>query len=574
MTSALTSDQLERFAKRVEADPTARMMQNALSTTDVDKVVLDHARTLSVPRSMSHHLDDWEATDQKQSGRCWMFAGLNLLRVGVAARLGVKEFEFSQSYVQFWDKLEKANHWLESILATADLDADDRTVAHLLETPAEDGGQWNMFLALVAKHGLVPKEVMPETESSSKTSKLNRDVSSLLRRAAHDLRQRRATGASAEEVDRGQGRRARGGAPDAVPAPRYAAHVVHVAVARQGQGLPPRRGADPARVRRALRDPADRRLRVRRPRPAAEQPLRPDLHRRASRQRRRGASGGLPQRRDVTDQEACGRGAGGSADRPAEPVWFGCDVGQMLDVDLGLWHASLFDYDELYGTRDLGPALSKADRLHHHGTAMTHAMLLTGVNLADGPGDDQVPTRWRVENSWGTEKADKGFWTMDDSWFDEYVFEIAVPRTALPEDLRAALGPGPDRAPRVGPDGRTRRPALNTAVGPPRRPEPSVTEPPRSRHTSLGCRARPPVDPDIWRRPCSRSSTPSRPAPRPRRTSPPWRCPQSYRAATVHQDEVDMFEGMDEQGEGPAQVAARRRTCRCPSSARARRWSR
>ena len=133
----------------------------------------------------------------------------------------------------------------------------------------------------------------------------------------------------------------------------------------------------------------------------------------------------------------------GSADRPAEPVWFGCDVGQMLDGDLGLWHASLFDYDELYGTRELGPALTKSDRLYHHGTAMTHAMLLTGVNLVDGPDDAQVPTRWRVENSWGTEKADKGFWTMDDSWFDEYVFEIAVPRSALPEELRAALDQDP-----------------------------------------------------------------------------------------------------------------------------------
>jgi len=154
MTSELTPDQLERFAKRVDADPTARMMHNALAGTDVDKVVLDHARMLTVPRSMSHHLDDWEATDQKQSGRCWMFAGLNLLRVGVADRLGVKEFEFSQSYLQFWDKLEKANHWLESILATADRDVDDRTVAYLLARPISDGGQWNMFVNLVRKHGL------------------------------------------------------------------------------------------------------------------------------------------------------------------------------------------------------------------------------------------------------------------------------------------------------------------------------------------------------------------------------------------------------------------------------------
>ena len=133
----------------------------------------------------------------------------------------------------------------------------------------------------------------------------------------------------------------------------------------------------------------------------------------------------------------------GSAGRPAEPVWFGCDVGQMYDGDLGLWHGALYDYDELYGTHDLVPDLSKSDRLYLHGTAMDHAMLLTGVNLVDGPDGTPVPDRWRVENSWGTEKADKGFWTMDDSWFNEYVFEVAVRRSALPEPLQAALAEEP-----------------------------------------------------------------------------------------------------------------------------------
>jgi bleomycin hydrolase len=443
MTHELTPDLLETFAKRVEADPNARMMQNALAGTDVDKVVLDHARMLSVPRSMSHHLDDWEATDQKQSGRCWMFAGLNLLRVGTAARLGVKEFEFSQNYLQFWDKLEKANHWLESILATADRDVDDRTVAHLLGSPAEDGGQWNMFLALVAKHGLVPKEVMPETESSSKTSKLNRDLSSLLRRAAADLRQRSTANAGAEELVETK---------EEVLAAVHRILSLHLGTPptsftwqwrdseksfhRDGE-LTPRQF-----VERYVTLPIDDYVCiVHDPRPSSP-------FGRTFTVEHLGNVVGAPAVVYLNVEievmkELTASALVGSAGRPAEPVWFGCDVAQMLDGELGLWHASLYDYDELYGTQDLGPTSTKADRLHHHGTSMTHAMLLTGVNLVDGPDGTQVPTRWRVENSWGTEKADKGFWTMDDSWFDEYVFEIAVPRGALPEELRGALDQDP-----------------------------------------------------------------------------------------------------------------------------------
>lgn len=114
-----------------------------------------------------------------------------------------------------------------------------------------------------------------------------------------------------------------------------------------------------------------------------------------------------------------------------EPVWFGCDVGQMMERDLGIWDAALYDFDGVYDTTF---ALDKAERLQLHETLMTHAMLLTGVDLDGG-----TPRKWRVENSWGDDKADKGFYTMNDSWFGEYVFEIAAPRDRLPADLQAAL---------------------------------------------------------------------------------------------------------------------------------------
>jgi bleomycin hydrolase len=118
-----------------------------------------------------------------------------------------------------------------------------------------------------------------------------------------------------------------------------------------------------------------------------------------------------------------------------EPVWFGCDVGQMYDTEQGIWDAALYDYDALYRH---ATTLDKADRLLHRASAMTHAMLLTGVDVVQGR-----PRRWRVENSWGDEKADKGFWTMNDSWFGEHVFETAVRREALPAELRDRLDDDP-----------------------------------------------------------------------------------------------------------------------------------
>jgi bleomycin hydrolase len=118
-----------------------------------------------------------------------------------------------------------------------------------------------------------------------------------------------------------------------------------------------------------------------------------------------------------------------------EPVWFGCDVGKQMNADLGYWDAKLYDYGAVYDTEF---TLDKAERLVHHETLMTHAMLFTGVDVVDGK-----PRRWRVENSWGDEKADSGFWTMNDSWYGEHVFEIAVRRSALPAELQARLDEKP-----------------------------------------------------------------------------------------------------------------------------------
>lgn len=427
MTRDLDPGRLERMAKEFDADPGNRLLQNAVTGNKIDEVALDHRVAVSLGRSMSHQLDDWSVTNQKKSGRCWMFAGLNLLRVGAAAKLGVKDFEFSQSYLQFWDRLEKANFWLEQVLATADRDVDDRTVAHLMSTPAEDGGQWNMFVALVGKHGLVPKSVMPETVSSSATGPLNRDLSAVLRQAARDLRADAATGASDADLAERKSE---------------ALAVVHRMLSLH-LGTPPERfwwqwrdsekefhrdgDLTPLEfARRYVTVPVeDYVCVVHDPRPSS--PLGRTFTVEAL-----GNVVGAPPVTYLNIEIDLIKKLAMDSIVSGEPVWFGCDVGKMYDTEQGIWDASLYDYDGLYRhTTDL----DKADRLLHRATSMTHAMLLTGVDVLDG-----APRRWRVENSWGDEKADKGFWTMNDPWFAEHVFETAIRRDALPAELQDRLG--------------------------------------------------------------------------------------------------------------------------------------
>ena len=188
MDASLTSDDLELLRKSFSRNPAYRLVQNAVTQTSVDDLALDREIVVRTDHSVSHLLDDWAATNQKNSGRCWLFAGLNLLRVDAMRKMNLKSFEFSQNHVMFWDKLERANYFLEAVIDTANRDVDDRTVAFLLKDVAGDGGQWNMFAALVRKHGLVPKSVMPETQSSSSTGRMNSVLRRLLRQGARDLR--------------------------------------------------------------------------------------------------------------------------------------------------------------------------------------------------------------------------------------------------------------------------------------------------------------------------------------------------------------------------------------------------
>lgn len=430
---ALSPGRVAAMHEAFDADRHARLLQNAAVRTRIEDVALSRAVTSGIDFTFSHVLDDWTCTKQGQSGRCWMFAGLNLLRVGAMRKMNLASFEFSQTYTQFYDKLERANHFLEAILATSERDLDDRTVAWLLDHPLDDGGQWNMFVALVRKHGLVPQAVMPETASSACTRTMNAHLLLVLRQAAKAVREAREAGVAAQRA-----------AKDAALATVHRILCLHLGTPprefhwqwndKDKRFHRPREGTfTPAEfAREFVTLPLDEYVCLVHD-PRATSPMG-----RTFTVAHLGNVVGAPAADGVRYLNVpidVMKDVAMRAIVEGEPVWFGCDVGKMMHRDLGLWDARLYDLDGLYAaTLDLG----KADRLTHHATAMTHAMLFTGVDVVDGR-----PRRWRVENSWGDEAGRKGFFTMNDSWFDEHMFEIAARRSSLPAAYAAAVDADP-----------------------------------------------------------------------------------------------------------------------------------
>ena len=430
VSGELTAATLRRLADGFDADPLAVRMQNAVTRAGLEQVAVNHARQIALTTTVSHRIDDWAVADQKKSGRCWLFAALNLFRAGARTRLGVKQFEFSQNHAMFWDKLERVNYFLTDVVATADRPLDDRLVSFLLAEVMGDGGQWNMATNIFRKHGVVPKEVMPETESSGSTAVLNRSLRSLVRRAARTLRDLVSSGADASTIADAQ---------QAVIADAYRILAIHL-------GTPPTsfdwEWCDDERIvhrdgvltpqeffARYVTIPVDEYVCLVDD-PRAEHPKVRSL----TIEHLGNVVGGQPVLYLNTDIELM-KSLAMDAIVAGEPVWFGCDVSQQMLRSEGLWAADLLDIDGVYGAE---LSMPKQDRVRFGESLMTHAMLLTGVDVVDG-----VPRRWRVENSWGDTHGDKGFFTMDDSWFAEYVFEVAVRRSALPEDHRDALTHAP-----------------------------------------------------------------------------------------------------------------------------------
>lgn len=430
----LTNDFLSQLREEAAADSQLHIARNAITSVGVAKAALDRDRITALYPTTEVKLDSLGVTDQMRSGRCWMFAALNVFRHRAAKELNIDDFEFSFTYLQYFDKLERANFALNQLLDLTEdgTDWDDRDVATSLELTGDDGGWWSFFTNLVDKYGAVPAEVMPEVHSSGHTDQMNRDIATIIRRAAH-----RAV----------EGEGDRGGIIKQARTDIQRVLAIHL-------GTPPEeftwsyRTKDDQffRVHSTPREFADKYL----PK-LDEYVVLADDPRTTNDKHRLYTSAGV---NNLAGGQAAGylnvdvdelRSAARASIEAGEPVWFSCDVDRQFSFQNAVWDEGLVDTDGLYG---IDSTMSKEERFTSGESAPTHAMALTGI--------DGAPRAWRVENSWGTkpprkddadEVPGKGFATMSDKWFGENVFHIVVRKEFLTTEQQQALETEPIELP-------------------------------------------------------------------------------------------------------------------------------
>ena len=427
MKKNVTDVDIERFKASFDSDSRNLLALNAVTQNGIADVALSRKAVDRINFTFSNVIDSPQAANQENSGRCWLFSGLSLLCFEAMKNLNLKTFELSEVYQMFWDKLEKANYFLENIIETRAEPLDSRLVQSLLLDPLSDGGQWNMFVNLVGKYGVVPKSQMPETASSSNSNAMNTLLASKLREYAKELRDRQTRGSSPEDLR----------------ALKYTFLEEFYRMLAIHLGKPPvsfswewwdkdkvfhRDGElTPCGFYRKYvgLDLDDRGSLINAP--MKDKPYNTIY----TVQYLGNVIDGRPVTYLNVDMKTL-KNAAVEMIKDDHAVWFGCDVGQMLQTEKGAMDLNIYDYPTVYGT---GFTLDKAGRLEYRDSEMTHAMLLTGVDL-DEHGN---PGKWRVENSWGTDIGEKGYMYMMDEWFDQYVYEIVVSKKYLSDELLAVL---------------------------------------------------------------------------------------------------------------------------------------
>lgn len=367
-------------------------------------------------------------TDQDNSGRCWIFAATNIFRIAIQQKYDINEFELSQAYLFFWDKVEKANHFLESILDTADEDLDSRLVSSLYVSPVEDGGQWEMIVNLIDKYGIVPKALYPDSWNAHNTTSMTQLLASKLREDGLRLR----TAALAAKNDKAR-------VPDIArmkdemmqdviriitlclgPPPvadeKFTWQFYNSAKQYKSISLTPLEFADNTHVKTFIslvNDPRN------------------DYNRLLTVDRLSNVWGGkqvtyVNVSNDVLKQACI------TMLKKGLPVFFGSDVGKQSDGQKGIMDPDLVDYKLGFNVQ---LQMSKAERLRTGESKMNHAMVLTAVHLDK----DGSAVRWRVENSWSASYGTDGYFVMSDRWMDEFCYQAVVDPTVVDKAVRDVL---------------------------------------------------------------------------------------------------------------------------------------
>lgn len=419
------------YEKQYKNSQVLKATTNALYKNELNSVASVMPQNGKTSFHFSIDIPTLPATYQKQSGRCWIFAGLNLLRESVAQKCNLKEFELSQNYTAFWDKFEKSNYYLESVIDLADKEVDERTLCWVLQNGIVDGGQWDMFVSLIEKYGVIPQENMPETENSSHTKKLNHVLMMRLTRAAAKIRSLQTEGKGLKQMQQAK--------------EKAMGDIYNILCC--SFGVPPKK------FNFEYTD-ADGKYHI-------EKGLNPHTF------YKKYIGLNLEEYVSVINSptkdkpfyatytvDYLGNVVGGhdikylnlpmeeveeliiQSLRKGEPVWFGSDVAPYGERQEGYWDDQAFDYETMFDSKF---DVSKEEGLDLRLSAMGHAMLITGVSLDE----KDAPIKWKIENSWSDQNGHKGYYVMSNTWFSKYSYQAVVKKDLLNKKQKEALAKKP-----------------------------------------------------------------------------------------------------------------------------------
>lgn len=424
----ITQDMLNQIKSSYKHTPADKAIYNAMAETSIAVLAKNHENLANFDTNFTNKVVSHGITDQQQSGRCWLFTGLNVLRAQMMAKYGLDEMEFSQNYCFFYDQLEKANLFLQGIIDTREKPMDDKMVEWLFRNPISDGGQFTGISDVIGKYGVVPSSVMPETYSSENTSQIARLVGLKLREFGLQLRDEAAKGvkvsaleakktemlstvyrmlalAFGEPVERFTWTM-NGETKEYTPQSFYQEYLGNDLTNNYVMLM-----NDPSReYYKCYEIDFDRHIY----------------------DGKNWTYVNLP----VEDIKAMAI----ESIKDSTMMYFSCDVAKFLDSKRGSLDLKNFDYESLMGTTF---GMNKKQRVQTFASGSSHAMTLMAVDLDK----DGKPKKWMVENSWGAEAGYKGHLIMTDEWFDEYMFRLVVEKKYVPEKVLNILKQKPIRLP-------------------------------------------------------------------------------------------------------------------------------